>query len=159
MLKVLIVLTTVLFLYGCENEDNETHLIELIELVNENKAKWISANISTYTYTYSRYLSDCGIASPLPPAVVSVVNNKVSSVYIPAIGVYESSIDGYLTVQDIFEHMLQEIDEKPLVFSISVNEQNQLPEFNAQYGYPINYYVDLTSAECDAHSVSIRELQ
>lgn len=159
MSKLILVLFVVFFISGCENENIDTHLTEIEKLINENKTKWDSVNISTYMFTYSSTPSDCGVVSPLPPVVISVVNNETSSVFIPAFGAYESSISNYLTLDEIFERMLQEIIENPISFSKSSNEQNQLPEFNPQYGYPVRYYVDKTSADCDAYFVNVTEFQ
>lgn len=143
-----------LLLLGCESNSGSSNVMDQIR---KNKIKWESSGLSSYTYIYSNYPTDCPAMDVYPPVVITVVNNTVSSVYVPEFGAYEESLLGWPTITKLFETMVVDASDNPTVFSKNRIEINKEPEFDELYGYPVSYYFDKSNKECDAFSVRISE--
>ncbi|MFV1872974.1 MAG: DUF6174 domain-containing protein [Oleiphilus sp.] len=163
MLKSLLILSLFVFIIGCSNSQNsneyETNLVEIQKNIESNKALWLSANLADYMFTYSAINDDCPSIDVFPPVIITVETGEVASVYVPAFNEYAPNIDSWPTITELFNLMLSNVESKPLNFSLSPFEINELPEFNAVYGYPINFYINQTKNECDAVEYSVTGFQ
>jgi len=144
-----------LFLFACAAPEKESTIIDLI---SENKSKWRSWNILTYSFELNRTPVDCPLVDAFPPVEIIVNQGEVSTVYVPSLGAYEDA-DNWPSIDDLFKTMLNEASDEPRVFSLSSSEPNALPQFDAQYGFPSRYYVDLSAAECDATDFQLNNFQ
>jgi len=142
---LLITTISVLLLSACNNSSQNNSTTELNNLIEFNQVKWINSNISAYTFTYYSGPSDCPTADPLPPVEITVENNTITNLYIPQLDTsLEISTSTYPTINDIFENMLNSIEDIK-------GDQS----FDENFGYPLNYQTDISDAECDGYSIAI----
>ena len=156
----------VLVLSGCLHTDDDSispdsKLKDISTAITDNKQLWQSSNISSYTYTYSSTISDCPTGNPLLPVVITVVNGVVDSVNLPNSGIYQHTPEVYPAIEQLFTDMEEAVEEKPEVFGRSaMTGGDDMPLFDAQYGYPVQYYVDANkNRDCDAFTLSVTDFK
>ncbi|WP_440874298.1 DUF6174 domain-containing protein [Thalassotalea sp. PLHSN55] len=140
-----LVFLCLLGLEGCDNSSDENQNQNVNSLIQENENVWLDSGVKSYTFTYVSSPSDCPTADPFPPVEITVINGNISSIYVPEFGEFlEIENTTYPTIDEIFEHMLE-----------SADTIKGMPVFDDNFGYPISYSSDLSSAECDARSVLV----
>ncbi|MDO6568984.1 DUF6174 domain-containing protein [Alteromonas sp. 1_MG-2023] len=150
----LITLLSLFCLYSCGGSDTPSIDSEEIKsVILENQAKWLSAGITDYSFTYSRAPGDCPLADALPIVDINVEDNVAVSVYFS--GTSEiADIVFATTIDELFSYLLQQVDEEPIKFSNDKNS-HAMPDFDIDYGFPVDVYIDRSKDTCDASYISI----
>lgn len=151
-----ILLSATCWLVGCDRDEMRAHP-EVIELINQNKQLWQEAALVDYTFTYAISPVDCPNVDELPPKTITVEDGVV----IRAFNSYGEidSLDKQETIDVLFDQMLERAQAKPRVFARAKNEQSSLPMFHPTLGFPLTYYVDVSSDACDSVQISIYDFQ
>jgi len=145
----------VFFLISCEdnNDSSSIDIKEVKSIILKNETKWILSSLTDYSFTYQKSPGDCPTADELPSVDINVEDGVVVSVFYS--GTSEvAHIDNATTINDVFSHLLHLAAENPIQFSSSKNE-DKLPHFDENLGYPISFYVDKSKKECDAISIRL----
>lgn len=143
-----IMFTALLISCGGDSNDNDVNLDEVKATIEDNHTKWKLSALTDYSFTYQRSPGDCPTADELPALDITVEDNEVVSVFYS--GTSEIlEIDDAPTIDDIFALLFQSLSEGPIKFSSSKDE-NSLPSFDGSLGYPLSFYIDKSSKDCDA---------
>ncbi|TKB45591.1 DUF6174 domain-containing protein [Thalassotalea mangrovi] len=148
----LLLLTLTLLLTACGSDD-EPEQQSLSELVTENQQLWVAQGLMDYQYSVQIALPDCETADELPPVDIVVEDNQVVGVYIQGSG-EPLELEESPTIDDLFYFMLAILIEQPLQFSATAEDDN-LPVFDANLGYPVSFFIDYSAASCDAYQYQI----
>jgi hypothetical protein len=81
-----------------------------------------------------------------PPVIITVEDNEVVSVYDSHGTDWYSEY--YLTIPQLFDRMLVELSEDPYKYQLKWDDASML-KFNEVYGFPEQYFVDISSPPCD----------
>ena len=126
------------------NTGATSHILNTAE-IEENYSLWKSSGIQNYKFIYSYFLTHC--SDPFPPAIVTVEDEKVSSVYIPSSDIF-LDLEDRPTINDMFDNMLDAANKNPVSYSAV---------FNEELGYPHYYILALTKHECSEERTNINE--
>lgn len=127
-----------------------------LTLVAEKWAKWKSASLESYLFTYRYEGNPCSGIAPL--LTVTVAEGCVTSVYSETSGVNIDPGQG-ATIDDFFQAIVDKLENSPAVFGRNWNMQDQPPIFDEQYGFPVQYFISQTTAECDGGGATITGFQ
>lgn len=130
---------------------------QLNTLIEEQQTLWQESAPSSYFFVYSTLSPDCPNVAPSAPKIFRVIGDQVEA-YIPDLNFYIER-HGLPTIDRIFADLLELLADKPLMVAKSVGEQERLPVFDNHYGYPLQYYVDQSEADCDAKQVNVSKFQ
>ncbi len=132
-------------LQGCNGSSDDNENPDTFSLIQEHEKTWLASGVTSYTFIYSSSASDCPTADPFPPVEITVINGSISSVYVPEFGEFQALENtNYPTIDQIFENMLE-----------STSTIKGVPIFDENFGYPVSYTTDSSSAECDGNSVVV----
>ncbi|QBY04933.1 hypothetical protein E2K93_11305 [Thalassotalea sp. HSM 43] len=156
-MKQTLLLLLCLCLISCSDDSDEEYR-DLSALILKNQAIWKATEISDYSFSYSEQGSDCQDSGDqyYLNRTITVEDNVVVSVYTAAINHYEPelTLHLYYTIDDVFDLMLQTNLQQPKRFSESKTSKS-VPLFHDVYGYPVSFYIDLTSQSCDSITYKI----
>ena len=123
-------------------------LEKISEHILENKEKWDLASLIDYSFTYSRSPGDCPTADELPTIDINVENGIVKSVYLSGTSISIDISQG-VTINQVFTLAIALTQQKSIQYS-SAADTTSLPLFDEKLGYPISFYFDKSSSDCDA---------
>lgn len=123
---------TLLFLFWC----TACSKTELINESNKQEKKWISKNITNYSFSL-RINCFC-VIERTGPHLIKVVNNKITSVNgLP----YDPNLTGTLpTVSELFDIIQTKLSQRPF---------QQTIEYHPSLGYPTSAYFDMDERIAD----------
>ena len=155
----LIMVFGVLFLTGCQSNDNPHNspgnvLIE----IQKNQNTWDELGLVNYQFSYYNPPGDCPTIDPFPSVVITVSEGKVSSVFVPEFGA-ETEAEGWPTIDDVFEDMIKKTETNYSEYSKNKSELKALPSFDSNFGHPTEYFYDKSNKECDAEHLYIDDFQ
>lgn len=118
-----------LFVFSCSKKPSEIDVAPLG--LNKAKDLWLSKGIDSYSYTQTSFCF-C-MPKQLAPHKLTIQNDKIVSVNGE---VFDASIhQGFLTVNDSFEYIINKLDNDPEEFSL---------EFDSTYGFPTDVFFDMS---------------
>tara|TARA_R110000744_G_scaffold173675_2_gene292421 strand:- start:985 stop:1458 length:474 start_codon:yes stop_codon:yes gene_type:complete len=144
----LIILPLAFFLSSCGGGDEQSYNEKAYLHVLENKQKWDFTSLVDYSFTYRRSPGDCPTADEIPAMDITVEDGLVTSVYWSGTST-STDISNGVTINQIFELVTKLAQEKSLQFTSSANVK-ALPLFDDNLGYPVSFYFDKSSSDCDA---------
>ena len=134
-LKLLFLVLISVFVSSCDDEQDYSELIALIE---DNNEKWLNRDIENYRFSYFSSPFDCPYADAGPPIEVNVLNGQVFSVY----AMFNENIlvdnSSGVLISTLFGRLLSQIEHI-----------KGTPTFDSQYGFPTSYEIDPSDDECD----------
>ncbi|WP_019029362.1 DUF6174 domain-containing protein [Colwellia piezophila] len=144
MLKQITSILLITCLAAC-NDDNSNPKFDLIE---KNQAIWNENNLLDYEFHVTKYSPNCPNDDNAYDGTIVVENGVVSTVY-DSNHLFTHEVSSWPTIYDIFTELMADIQNEPEIFSKSHVEQSLPPQFNAEYGFPSEYFIDKTNQTCD----------
>lgn len=152
--SVVVCLLTALTACG-DSESEGVDFNELNELIIKNQVGWNNSGLINYAFSLQRLPGDCPTADALPTVDVIVENNMVTAVKYKHSG-EDAPLSLGMTIDEVFNEQLRLLNQAPKQFS-ATKSGTELPQFDLDFYYPKNYYVDISSADCDATQVNISD--
>lgn len=147
-----------LMLTACGDDDSEgVDFNKVNEVIIKNQLAWNNAGLIDYGFTLQRTPGDCPTADALPTVDVLVEDSVVKAVTFKSTG-EDTSLELGMTIDQVFTEQLRLLNQAPKKFS-ATKSGSELPQYNADLHYPTSYYVDISSADCDATQVRISDFK
>lgn len=144
-----------LFATGCSDEESTFDFNSVNNVIIKNQGQWMSSGLIDYSFTLSRIPGDCPTADALRAVNIVIEDSVVSSVTYAQSG-EPAPISRGATIDDLFVEQLTMLNKSPRQFS-ETKQSEALPSYDPDFHYPVSFYVDLSSAECDATQVRVSD--
>lgn len=145
MIKKVMSLIPVIFciLISCGNDDKKENnsIAQMLGEVQTKQDLWISKNVTSYSYRSTG-------GGFLPPyyEIVSVSSNTVTSIYyndgVTSAGGYkdQAAVDAHKGILTVFDYIRTELENYQNSSSGADSGDTITIKYNAEYGYPEEYY-------------------